>query len=90
VDVHEAREEVQAVGVQLARSAQALADLGDAPEGDADVADAIEASAGVEDAGVTDHQLRRTSEAVAQAATSWAAPVATARTADRTETPAAT
>src|SRR5215217_8684520 len=90
VHVHEAGEEVEPIGVQLARAPQPVAYLGDAALADAHVGDAVETVARVEDVCLADNELGRGPVAAVQAATSCAAPVASARTAERTWTPAAT
>src|SRR5215208_2926273 len=87
VHVHEAGEEMEPVGVQLARPPQALAYLGDAAPTDTHVGDAVEGVTRVEDVGVADDEV---SPDPVQAATSWAAPAASTSIAERTWTPADT
>ncbi|MCA1687160.1 MAG: hypothetical protein LC714_00830 [Actinobacteria bacterium] len=87
MNVHESREEVQAVGFHLSCPPQTVADLGYPARRDAHVGNGVDPGTGVEDVSMTDDQFGGVSD---HAATSWAAPVARARTAERTWVPAAT
>ena len=94
VDVHEAGEEVEPVGVEGSSAPQVLADLGDAPPRDPDVRRPIGAGGRVENVGAPDDEVLGPvrgdvrGHAVRHAATLLlATPVARARTAERTATP---
>src|SRR5215211_2125783 len=90
VDVDEAREQVQAICVQLARPAKSPAYLRDTARCEAYVHDPVEARSRVEHVGLSYDQFRGGAVPQHHAATLWAAPVVRARTAERTQTPAAT
>ncbi len=90
VHVHETWEEVQSISVQLADASQVVSYIAYATIGDPHVCSFVEAGGRVEEVGVADDELAGAPFAAAQAATSWVTPVASARTAERTEVPAAT
>jgi hypothetical protein len=55
VYVYEAREEVQAVRIEVTRAPQVLTDLGDMPGREAHVRDAVQATRGIEDVSAADY-----------------------------------
>ena len=78
------------VGVQFAGASQLFPDLSNAPVSDPHVCQTVEACRRVEDVGAADYEIGGACVVAVHAATSWAAPVARARIAERTEVPAAT
>ena len=94
VNIREAGEEMEPVGVEAPGAPQVLADLGDTPPGDSDVHHPVEAGGRVDDMGAADDEVFgpvrgdvRGSVVRHAATVLGAASIARASTAERTATP---